>query len=254
MGMVQKAHAIVMTQGGKDILLVATNQLKPLYLKIGCIELGVQVPHPSLKGEQLNAMLLTKDAFLDGRFLNPDTWEALYQATNHYFERLSHRQTHRQTRLEVGIDLGLSLGVNLVAQFLVYGALATATRSLSFAALILGLAVPRRYAIRRLFNGWLSGGGRQSRWQSGLEVGVDTALGFCVAILLQWLFYGAAATWAKMGGLTVLLYALTMGRRYLLRRCFERARLPRGRRPLDKIWHRKAQRETQETKELMPLE
>jgi hypothetical protein len=42
-----------------------------------------------------------------------------------------------------------------------------------------------------------------------------------VAITLQRLFYGAAATWAKAGGLTVVLYAITMGRRYALRRVFE---------------------------------
>lgn len=238
-GMVQKAHAIVMAQGGKDILFVATNQLKPLYLKIGCTELGVQVPHPSIKGVYLNAMVLTRDAFLDGRFLNPDTWETLYQATNDYFRRLSHRQTHRQTRLEVGIDLVFSLCMNIASQLMVYGALATAARSLVFAALVLGLAVPRRYAIRRLFNGLLATGKRQSRWQSGLEVGVDTVLGLCLAILLQWIFYGAAATWAKAGGLTVLLYALTMGRRYLLRRFFEMHSSPQGIRSLFKNWQRK---------------
>jgi hypothetical protein len=240
MGMVQKAHAIVMAQGGKDILFVATNQLKPLYRKIGCTELGIQVPHPLLKGEYLNAMILTKAAFLDGRFLNPATWEALYQGTNAYYRRLSPRQTHHQTRIEVGIDLGLSLCVNLAAQFLVYGELATASRSLTFAALVLGLAVPRRYAIRRLFNSSLSAGERQSRWQSGLEVGVDTVLGFFLAILLQWFFYGAAATWAKMGGLTVLLYGLTMGRRYLLRRFFEKENSLQEIQSFCKNWQRKA--------------
>ena len=40
-------------------------------------------------------------------------------------------------------------------------------------------------------------------------------------LLLQWLVYGAAATWAKAGGLTVVLSLVTMGRRYVLRRVFE---------------------------------
>jgi hypothetical protein len=130
-------------------------------------------------------------------------------------------QTRRQSRLEVGADFGVSLVINLAGQLLFYGALATAERSLSFAALVLGLAVPRRYATRRLFNACVAPGKRQPRWQSWLEVSVDTVLAIFVAILLQRLFYGAAATWVKAGGLTGVLYAVTMGRRYVLRRLFE---------------------------------
>ena len=130
-------------------------------------------------------------------------------------------QTRRQSRLEVSADFGVSLVINLLAQLLFYGALATAERSLTFAALVLGLAVPRRYAVRRLFNVLVAPGKRQPRWQSWLEVSVDTVLAIFVAIMLQRLFYGAAATWAKAGGLTVVLYAITMGRRYALRRLFE---------------------------------
>src|SRR6266849_10175442 len=100
-------------------------------------------------------------------------------------------QTCRQSRLEVGADFGVSLVVNLVAQGLFYGALATAGRSLTFAALLLGLAVPRRYALRRLCNTLVAPGARQSRGQSWCEVGVDTVLAIVVAILLQRLFYGA---------------------------------------------------------------
>ena len=130
-------------------------------------------------------------------------------------------QTCRQSRLEISADFGLSLLVNLVTQLLFYGALATAGRSLTFAALVLGLAVPRRYGIRRLFNALVTPGERQTRWQSWLEVIVDTVVAIFMAIMLQRLCYGAAATWAKAGGLTVALYAITMGRRYALRRLFE---------------------------------
>jgi hypothetical protein len=131
-------------------------------------------------------------------------------------------QTRAQSGLEVGIDFGLSLMMNIGAQLLFYGALATAGRSLSVAALVLGLAIPRRYTIRRLFNALLPLNTRQPRWHSWLEVGVDTVLGFCVAIVLQWVFYGAAATWAKAGGLTAVVYAITLCRRYILRRLCDR--------------------------------
>jgi TRAP-type C4-dicarboxylate transport system permease large subunit len=130
-------------------------------------------------------------------------------------------QTCRQSRLEVGADFGVSLLVNLVAQLLFYGALATTGRSLIFAALVLGLAVPRRYAIRRLFNACVALGARQVRWQSWVEVCSDTVVALVVAILLQRLCYGTAATWTKAGGVTVVLYSITLGRRYALRRMFE---------------------------------
>jgi hypothetical protein len=130
-------------------------------------------------------------------------------------------QTCRQSRLEVGTDFGVSLVVNLVTQVLFYGALATTGRSLTFAALVLGLAVPRRYALRRLFNAFVIPGTRQSRWQSWVEVITDTAVAIVMAIVLQRLCYGEAATLAKAGGVTVALYAITMGRRYVLRRVFE---------------------------------
>lgn len=131
-------------------------------------------------------------------------------------------QTRLHSRVEVGIDFGLSFLVNIGAQFVFYGAFATAGRSLALASLVLGLALPRRYAIRRLFNAWLPHATRQPRWQSCLEVGVDTLLGLCVAIVLQWIIYGPEATWAKAGGLTTVVYAITMCRRYALRRLCER--------------------------------
>jgi hypothetical protein len=42
-----------------------------------------------------------------------------------------------------------------------------------------------------------------------------------MAIVLQRMCYGAAATLPKAGGVTVVLYAITMGRRYALRCVFE---------------------------------
>lgn len=129
-------------------------------------------------------------------------------------------QTRAQSRVEVSIDFVLSVLVNISAQILFYGALATAGRSLSVAVLVLGLAIPRRYATRRLFNARVFPDTRQPRWHSWLEVGVDTLLGLGMAIVLQWIFYGPAATWTKAGGLTGIVYTITMCRRYVLRRLF----------------------------------
>ncbi len=130
-------------------------------------------------------------------------------------------QTGRQSRVEVGADFLVSLLVNLVGQCLAYGALATVGRGLGFAAIILGISIPRRYMTRRFFNTFVTPGTRQPRWQSWLEIITDTVIALLIAIVLQRVFYGAAATWAKAGSLTVGLYAFTMTRRYALRRFFE---------------------------------
>ena len=130
-------------------------------------------------------------------------------------------QTCQQSRLEVGADFGMSLVVNLVTQVLFYGALATAGRSLTFAAVVLGLAMPRRYVLRRLFNAAVTPGTCQPRWHAWLEVLTDTAVALLLALVLQRLWYGAAATGPKAGGVTLALYALTLGRRYALRRMFD---------------------------------
>ena len=130
-------------------------------------------------------------------------------------------QTQQQSYLEVGTDFGMSIFINLVTQMLFYGALATIGRSLTFAALVLGLSLPRRYAIRRIFNAMVVPGTRQSQAQSWMEVGVDTVLALAIAIGLQRLCYGAAAKWETAGSVTAILYVLAMARRYALRRFFE---------------------------------
>lgn len=130
-------------------------------------------------------------------------------------------QTNRQSRIEVSADFGISLLINLLGQLVVYGPLATAGRSLGFAALVLGLAIPRRYATRRFFNAFVTPGERQTRWQSWFEIIIDTLLAIVIAIALQRLLYGASATFAKAGALTIALYIFTMLRRYAMRRLFE---------------------------------
>jgi hypothetical protein len=129
-------------------------------------------------------------------------------------------QTHRQSVLEVSIDYVFSLLVNIGGQMLVYGRHATAGRMTLLALPILLSVYPRRFATRRLFNALLPEGVRQPRWHSVLEVLSDTALGFLIAIALQVIIYGSAATLVRAGGLTALIYAVALLRRYILRRIF----------------------------------
>jgi hypothetical protein len=129
-------------------------------------------------------------------------------------------QTHRQSVLEVSIDYAFSLLVNIGGQMLVYGKHATTERIMFLALPILLSIYPRRFATRRLFNALLPEGVPQPRWHSVLEVVSDTVLGFLIAIVLQEFIYKAAATMARAGALTAFIYAVTILRRYILRRIF----------------------------------
>jgi len=129
-------------------------------------------------------------------------------------------QTRAQSTLEVLVDFAFSMLINIGGQLLFYRALATAGRVTLFAALVLGLAFARRFATRRFFEALVPLGTRQPPWQSVVESIVDTGLGFGVAVALQMLIYGEAATLLHASGLTFVIYGLTMVRRYILRRIF----------------------------------
>jgi hypothetical protein len=131
------------------------------------------------------------------------------------------RQTWQESTLEVSLDFTISIFVNLVGQRLIYGALASAAAMTTFTSVFLPLAYFRRLGTRLLFAAMVPMGQMQSRWHSLLEVVSDTLLALLIAYGLQVIWYGAAATVTRAGGLTVVLYTFTMLRRYVLRRLFE---------------------------------
>lgn len=130
-------------------------------------------------------------------------------------------QMRWQSTLEVATDFVFSILINIGGQLIFYNALATAGRVTLFASVLLGLAFVRRLATRRLFEALVPVGTRQLRWHSALEAVSDTLLGFVLAVVLQMLIYGEAATVLRASGLTVGIYSVTMLRRYILRRVFE---------------------------------
>lgn len=90
-GMVQKAHAICMTRGAPDVMLFATDALKPMYQRIGAQETGVTFAHPQLPGVTLHVLILTKEAFLDGRFMKAEVWKKYYEETNKFYQERIYR-------------------------------------------------------------------------------------------------------------------------------------------------------------------
>jgi hypothetical protein len=129
-------------------------------------------------------------------------------------------QTRAQSLLEVTVDYLFSVVMNIGGQLLFYPTLATTRRVTIFAVTLLGLAFLRRLLTRRLFEAFVPPGVPQPQWQSVLEAVGDTLVGFGIAVIVQKLVYGDAATLLRAGGFTFGIYGLTMLRRYLLRRAF----------------------------------
>ena len=129
-------------------------------------------------------------------------------------------QTRAQSTFEALVDFVCSILMNVGGQFIIYGTAATATRVTFFSSVFLILVFVRRFTTRRFFEALTPTGTRQSRSHSALEAVSDTVLGFIIAIVLQLLVYGKAATLVRAGLLTLGLYGLTMIRRYISRRIF----------------------------------
>jgi hypothetical protein len=130
-------------------------------------------------------------------------------------------QTRAQSSLEAFVDFLFSILMNVGGQRLLYGAVATVGRITFFSSNILAAVFLRRLGTRRFFEALTPAGTRQSRLHSALEVVSDTVVGFGLAVVLQLLIYGDAATVWRAGGLTFGLYVFAIIRRYMLRRIFD---------------------------------
>jgi hypothetical protein len=130
-------------------------------------------------------------------------------------------QTRAQSSLEAFVDFLFSIVMNVGGQRVLYGTVATVGRITFFSSIFLAAVFLRRFGTRRLFEALTPAGMRQSRLHSALEVVSDTVLGFGIAVVLQMLIYGDAATLWRAGGLTFGLYVLAIVRRYILRRIFD---------------------------------
>jgi len=128
-------------------------------------------------------------------------------------------QSARHSRLEIGLDFCISIAINLGLQALFLRSF-TLSRGLGFTGVFLVLALVRRYLVRRGFNRLVRPGRGQSRSMSLVETGTDTVLAMLMAIGLAVLWYPAEPL-PKLSGVILVSYALTLVRRYVMRRLFE---------------------------------
>jgi hypothetical protein len=87
----------------------------------------------------------------------------------------------------VAADLAFSLLINIGGQLVLYPAVAPAERVTLLAVLVLGSACVRRFVVRQCFETCVPAGMGQPHWQSVLDSGVDTVLGFMIAVALHML-------------------------------------------------------------------
>ncbi len=104
LGIFQKMHSILVTRGGYDVLIAATDKLAPLYLRMGFNRTEWKVPHPHLENQSLNILLLPHQRYVDAKQINPVAWVAIYDATQRFLESvgvakpLSQSWLHRAKR------------------------------------------------------------------------------------------------------------------------------------------------------------
>lgn len=94
LGMLQRAHTIVVNRGQLDVLGTATDTLKPLYEGVGAVSLGLRFPHPFLENAHLNLMLVRREVYHDGLRFNPHAWSMVYKTVHDHFANIgvvSHR-------------------------------------------------------------------------------------------------------------------------------------------------------------------
>jgi class 3 adenylate cyclase len=93
-GLIQKAHAMVINQGNVDVLLYATKRLSKLYLGIGAEPLGIEFAHPYLQDETLTAMKVRRSTYEYSYQLDSEVWEKMYKLTNSYYADLGLVKIH----------------------------------------------------------------------------------------------------------------------------------------------------------------
>ena len=80
LSMFQLGFAYSIKQGCLDFICCATNKLTPTYELIGFRKIGVRVPHPTLKDQSLNLLVMSSQTYLSGKGVNPYTWDQVFSA------------------------------------------------------------------------------------------------------------------------------------------------------------------------------
>ena len=138
-------------------------------------------------------------------------------------------QSPMLSRYEIGLDFCLTFLVNYVSQAIFLRAF-TARRALTFTCVFLALAMGRRYLLRRYFNRLVHPVQGQSRGMSLLETSTDTVLAIVMALIMLRLWYTEEPL-PRISALVMVLYLLTLARRYAVRRLFEWIQKRRLRKP-----------------------
>ncbi len=80
----RKIHLFSLNHGCKNGLVSATNELKPIYLRLGATDTKKTYPHPTLEGQELHIMYLDSRCYTEARNMNPLAWKYIYEETHSF--------------------------------------------------------------------------------------------------------------------------------------------------------------------------
>lgn len=85
LGSLQAIHSIVASRGAFDCCILSSDDLVPLYERVGMKALPFKTKHPVRKDTTLTLMWMPAEAYLKATSVNPVVWERVY-AKNHLFQ------------------------------------------------------------------------------------------------------------------------------------------------------------------------
>ena len=136
-------------------------------------------------------------------------------------------QTRVQSGLETLITNIIGFGSSIALQMVLlpwYGIHIHIAQNILITTLAYSIALPRSYALRRLFNRWHAPGG-QPKWQSSCEAGIDLALGYASSVLMHWFLFpvlGYNVSLVNNAQISAVFYLFAYVRKFILRRAFNR--------------------------------
>lgn len=85
-GLVQRIQAVLFCNGERDLVISATNELRPFYLRMGFKDSGLAFPHPTLAGVALNILCMPKAVYIASEGISPAKWKQLFSSITNFMK------------------------------------------------------------------------------------------------------------------------------------------------------------------------
>lgn len=113
-----KFMAVTVAQSKRPwIVICATDNMLPLYKKIGFNEIGLSYNHPGLGGLKHNILLANFVDGMEGKTVGPVAWNLVWSEVNQYLEQYGILTPHPMTTIRLSIYRALGPFVELMYRF-----------------------------------------------------------------------------------------------------------------------------------------